>query len=83
MDYFVYAINWTEFEFGSRPDGTSGHASMQEAEAFKQILSTGNEEQFWRGSDIRLVKVKKRIFDQIEKERNMWLTERNWYRPSS
>ena len=62
----VYALDWTEYEFGNRSDGTSIHADLETANAFREQYETGSQEQFWRSSDPRLVMVSKDLYLQMK-----------------
>ena len=77
----VFALDWTEYEFGSRPDGTSIHIDLERAEAFREKHSTGSRDQFWRSSGPRLVLVNDTLYNQmIEAGGDTYATPTHWLR---
>jgi hypothetical protein len=75
----VWIIDWTEYEFGQRPDGTSMHTSIEKANAFLDKNATGCSEQFWRGSEPRKIFVSEQKYSEcVQHNGDMWATNTSW-----
>lgn len=63
----VYRTQWTEYEFGSRPDGVSYSTDL---DALKKAIvkgSTGSAEQYWRASEITQAIVTPEFYEEVLK----------------
>ncbi len=75
----VWIMDWTEYEFGSRPDGTSMHIGLPAAQAFRKSHETGNDGQFWRASDPRTINVSDEKYAEVFKNGgHLWATQTYW-----
>lgn len=64
----VYRTQWTEYEFGSRPDGVSYSEDLEALKAaIKEGEKGGSPEQFWRAGDITQALVTPEFLAEIRK----------------
>jgi len=79
----AWILHWTEYEFGSRPDGSSLHIDLETAKAFRKSHETGDQEQFWRSTDPQKVQVSdERVKEMQAHDGSIWLTTSTWYKPT-
>lgn len=63
----VYRTEWTEYEFGCRPDGVSYSEDLEKLKQAIKEGSTGSSEQYWRASDITQALVTPEFLAEIRK----------------
>ena len=81
--YAAYEIKWTEYErgWGTRPDGKSYHKTIEEADAYikqhwedeKKRNGDSVPDEYSKPGTPTLVEVTKKIYEQIKKEKVVWI----------
>jgi hypothetical protein len=80
----VYALDWTEYEFGSRPDGTSIHVDLATAKAFRDTKSSDGYDQFWRSNDPYTVMVSEMLYNtMMDSGGTTWATNSSWLKTTT
>lgn len=80
----AWTLDWTEYEFGQRPDGTSLHIDLGAAVAFRKTHSTGSPDCFWRSDEPKKVWIDNEKLKELKDNNgNIWLTTHHWYVPKS
>ena len=75
----AWIMDWTEYEFGQRPDGTSMHVDLATAQQFRTEKSVGSADQYWRASNPRLVNVSDEKYAEVVAEGgSTWATMNSW-----
>lgn len=74
----VWAVRWTEHEYGQRPDGISLHRSQAEAERFAQKNQGGSSEQYFTGSVPQLIEVSPAVAAHVQKQGDTWGNPSGW-----
>ncbi len=77
MIYALYRIDFIEYEagWGCRPDGSTYHKSLADAEAFKKHYeSYGDYQEYSRGSTPKLIEVSKEVYDIVQNvDSHVWI----------
>ena len=78
MIYCVYKVHWTEYErgFGQRPDGTSFHKNLKDANKFIEEMSGGTRDNYYKASEPILHEVDVLTYDQIQNVKYFWAHNR-------